>query len=132
MKIPALRVEVNGELVAIAGAEGLSVLSGQVSFGAGPNRAIDVSHVMFSLMGLAVHGPQPRQFTWGNDVQLKLGDKVTFQITEVDQPSPPNKILRSPSIEELAEAAEVEKRGGSGKDVMSNSSLDTDPTGRSA
>src|SRR5437870_2452181 len=106
MKIPALRVEVNGELVAIAGAEDLSVLSGQVSFGAGPNRAIDVSHVMLSVMGLAVHGPHPRQLTWGNDVQLKLGDKVTFKITEVDQPSPPNKILRSPSTEELAEAAE--------------------------
>ncbi len=106
MKIPALRVEVNGELVAIAGAEDLSLLTGQVGFGAGQNRAIDVSKVMFTIMGLAIHGPQPRQLTWGNGIQLKLGDRVTFEITEVEQPSKPNKVLRTPSSTELAAAAE--------------------------
>lgn len=51
MKIPALRVEVNGELIAIAGAEDLSILTGQVGFGAGKNQAINTSQVMFKQQG---------------------------------------------------------------------------------
>jgi hypothetical protein len=43
MKIPALRIEVNGELVALAGAEGLDILSGQVAFGASETGGIEVS-----------------------------------------------------------------------------------------
>ena len=108
MKIPALRIEVNGELIAIAGAEDLSILTGQVGFGAGKDRAINIGHVVFSVMGLAVHGPQPRQLTWGRDVQLKLGDRVTFEITEVEQPSTPQTVLRTPSSAELAAAAAAE------------------------
>ena len=110
MKIPALRVEVNGELIVIAGAEDLSILTGLVGFGAGKDQAINVSQVVFSVMGLAVHGPQPRQLTWGNDVQLKFGDRVTFEITEVEQPSLPQAVLRTPSFAELAAAAAAEKK----------------------
>jgi hypothetical protein len=111
MKIVALRVEVNGKLVAIAGAEDISLLTGQVSLGAGPNRAIDVSQVVFSVMGLAVQDPQPRQLTWANNIQLKLGDRVTFEIVEVEQPSPPDKVLRTPSSAELSSAtAAAEKK----------------------
>lgn len=110
MKIPALRVEVNGELIAIAGAEDLSILTGQVGFGAGKNQAINTSQVMFVVMGLDVNGPLPRQLTWGNDVHLKLGDRVTFEITEVEQPSLPRAVLPTPSSAELAAAAAVEKK----------------------
>lgn len=110
MRIPALRIELNGELVAIAGAEDLSILTGQVGFGAGKDRTIEVSGAMFSVMGLAVHGTQPRQLTWGNGIQLKLGDRVTFEITEVEQPSHPDQVLRTPSSAELATAAAAEKK----------------------
>lgn len=110
MKIPALRVEINGELVAIAGAEDLSLLVGQVGFGAGKNRTIDASQVTFIVMGLAAQGPQPRQFTWGDGVYLELGDRVTFEVTEVEQRSPPNKVLQSPSSSELAAAAAAEEK----------------------
>ena len=110
MKIPALRVEVNGELVATAGAEDLSILIGQVGFAAGKDRAINVSQIVFNVMGLAVHGPQPRQLTWGTGVQLKLGDRVTFEITEVEQPSLPQSVLRTPSSAELAAVAAAEKK----------------------
>jgi len=110
MKIPALRVEVNGELVAIAGAEDLSILTGQVGFGAGKDRSINVSQVVFSVIGLAVQGPQPRQLTWGTDVELKLGDRVTFEITEIEQPSPPQAVVRTPSSAELTAAAAAEKK----------------------
>lgn len=109
MKIPALRIEINGELLAIAGAEDLSILTGQVGFGANKDCTIDTSQVMFSVMGLAVQGPQPRQLTWGNGVQLKLGDRVTFEVAEVEQPSPPHQVLRTPSSAELATAAATEK-----------------------
>jgi hypothetical protein len=110
MKIPALRIEVNGELVAIAGAEDLSILSGQVGFGAGKGQTINVGQVIFNVIGLAVHGPQPRQLTWGNDVQLKLGDRVTFEITEIEQPRPPQSVVRTPSSAELVAEATSEKK----------------------
>jgi hypothetical protein len=110
MKVPALRIEVNGELVAIAGAENLDILSGQVGFGASPTGGIEVSRVMFGVMGLSVHGPNPRQLTWGNDIKLELGDRVTFEITEIEQPSPPEQVLRSPSSDELAAVAAAEKK----------------------
>jgi hypothetical protein len=67
MEVPALRIEVNGELVAVAGAPDLSMLSGQVAFGAtGPNRIIDTSSIVFNVMGLAINRTQPRQLTWAS------------------------------------------------------------------
>lgn len=114
MKVPALRIEVNGELVAVAGAPDLSILSGQVAFGAtGPNRIIDTSSTVFSVMGLAINGPQPRQLTWANGLELKVGDRVTFELVEVSDPSPPEKVLATPSSAELAREAAKKKRGRS-------------------
>ncbi len=114
MKVPALRIEVNGELVAVAGAPDLSMLSGQVAFGAtGPNRIIDTSSIMFNVMGLALNGPQPRQLTWANGLELKVGDRVTFEIVEVSDPTPAGKVLATPSSAELAREAAKQKRGGS-------------------
>ena len=57
MNVPALRIEVNGELVAVAGAPDLSMLSGQVAFGAtGPNRIVDTSSILFNVTGLSLNG----------------------------------------------------------------------------
>lgn len=114
MKVPALRIEVNGELVAVAGAPDLSMLSGQVAFGAaGPNSIIDTSSIVFNVMGLALNGTQPRQLTWANGLELKVGDRVTFEIVEMSDPSPPGKVLATPSSAELAREAAKQKRGGS-------------------
>lgn len=110
MKIPALRIEVNGELVAFAGAEGLDILSGQVAFGARPAGGLDVSRVALGVMGLSVHGSSPQQLTWGNEIKLKLGDRVTFEIAEVDDPSPPDQVLGTPSEAELAAAAATQQK----------------------
>ncbi|QOL48192.1 hypothetical protein [Massilia litorea] len=110
MKIPALRIEVNGELVALAGAEGLDILSGQVAFGASPTGGIEVSRVALGVMGLAVHGPSPRQLSWGNGIKLGLGDRVTFEIAEVEQPSPPDETLGTPTSDELAAVATAERK----------------------
>ena len=111
MKVPALRIEVNGEFVAVAGAPDLSVLTGQVAFGAtGPNRNIDTSSTRLSVMGLALNGPQARQLTWANGLELKVGDRVTFELVEVSDPSPPDNVLATPSTAELAREA-VKKRG---------------------
>lgn len=109
MKIPALRIEVNGQLVALAGAEGLDILSGTVAFGASPTGGIEVSRVQCLVMGLAVHGPNPQQLTWGNQIELKLGDRITFEIAEVDQPTAPEKVLRTPSSDDLVAVAAAEK-----------------------
>jgi hypothetical protein len=114
MKVPALRIEVNGELVAIAGAPDLSMLSGQVAFGAtGPNRIIDTSSILFNVMGLALNGTQPRQLTWASGLELKVGDKVTFEIVETADPSPPGKVFATPSSVELAREAAKKKSDGS-------------------
>jgi hypothetical protein len=114
MKIPALRVEINGELIAVAGADDLSLLSGTVGLGTGKGQSLDASEVMLSVMGLKVNCPQPRQLTWGNGVKLKRGDRVTFEIVEVEHPSPPDKVLDSPSPTQLAaEIRNVSKKRAS-------------------
>jgi hypothetical protein len=111
MKAPALRIEVNCELVAVAGAPDLSMLSGQVAFGAaGPNRIIDTSSIMFNVMGLALSGAQSLQLTWANELELKVGDRVTFEVSDF---TPPGKVLATPSSAELAPEAAKQKRGGS-------------------
>ncbi len=111
MTVPALRIEVNGELVAVAGAEDLSLLTGTVGFGAGNGNNLDASAIIFSVMGLEINSPQPKQMTWGKSVKLKTGDRVTFQFVDVDSPTPPDQTLRSPSSSELAaEAARGNKK----------------------
>ena len=114
MKVPALRVEVNGELITVAGAPDLSMLSGQVAFGAtGPKRVIDTSSIIFNVMGLELNGAQPRQLSWANGLELRVGDRVTFEIVEVSEPSPPGKVLVTPSSAELAREAAKRKRDDS-------------------
>lgn len=110
MKIPALRIEINGELIAIAGAENLSLLTGQIGLGSGSSTNIDLERILFSVMGLDVRGARPRQLTWGDGIHLKVGDRVTFQVVEVENPSPPNNVRASPGPEELASSAATEKK----------------------
>ena len=105
MKYPALRIEVNGTLVAIAGASDLSMLTGTVGLGSGKNVGLNASDILFSVMGLAVHGEQPRQLTWCKSITLQAGDKVTFQVVDAEQPTPPDQTLRTPSSAELAAEA---------------------------
>ena len=102
MKTPALRVEVNGELVVIAGASGLSLLTGTIGLGSGQGQKIDPSEIMFSVMGLNVHAAQPQQLTWGNGIKLRPGDRVTFEVVEEEHPSPPDNVRSSPSPGQLA------------------------------
>jgi hypothetical protein len=110
MKIPALRIEVNGHLVAIAGAKDLSMLTGTVGLGAGENANINASNILLSVMGLALHGDQPQQLSWCKNISLQAGDRVTFQVVEVEQPSSPDQTLRSPSTSELSAEASGSRR----------------------
>ncbi len=109
MKIPALRIEINGKQIAVAGAEKFSLLSGQVSLGSGSSTSIDLGKIGFNVIGLDVAGTQPRQLTWGDGVQLKLGDRVAFEVVETDTPTPPSSTRRTPSATELASAVLAEK-----------------------
>ena len=110
MKIPALRIEINGKQIAVAGAENLSLLSGQVALGAGSSGSIDLGKIVFNVIGLGVAGTRPRQLTWGDGVQLKPGDKVTFEVVETEAPTLPSGARRTPNAEELPSAALAEKR----------------------
>ena len=109
MKIPALRIEINGKQIAVAGAENLSLLSGQIGLGSGSSKSIDAGKITFSVIGLELTGAQPRQLTWGDGVQLKPGDKVTFEVVETENPTPPSIARRTPSAEELGSGASAEK-----------------------
>lgn len=95
----------NGELVTIAGASGLSLSTGTIGLGSVQGSKIDPSEIMLSVMGLDVHSAQPQQLTWGNGIKLQLGDRVTFEVVEVEQPSPPDKVLASPSSAQLSAEA---------------------------
>ena len=73
MKVPALRIEVNGEFVAIAGAPDLSMLSGQVAFGAtGPNDGfVPTPGTMVDASAGTVSVPPQRY-------QVSTGNKLIF------------------------------------------------------
>ncbi len=101
MKIPALRIEINGQLVAIAGAENLSLLTASVGFGAGSEKNIEATNSMFGVMGLDLHSSQPKQLNWASEINLKEGDKVTIEIVQVEQATPPDSIISTPSPAQL-------------------------------
>ena len=110
MKVKALRIEINGKEVAVAGAEGLGVLTGYVGFGAESAGSLNLGTIVFSVMGLDIGAVQPRQLTWAEGVRLSLGDRVTFELVETDNPSPPSNVRASPSPAELSAAASAEKK----------------------
>lgn len=110
MRNPALRIEINGERIAEAGAEGLSLLTGQVGLGVGASGALEAGHLMFSAMGLAVSGPTPRRFTRGHGIELTPGDRGVFQVIETENPSPPSKVMGTPSAAQLASPAASAER----------------------
>lgn len=105
MKVPALRIEVNGQLVAIAGAEGLSLLTATVGMGSGKASTISASETMVGVMGIALHGARPQQLSWGSGIKLQPGDTIAFQVVEVEQTSAPDNILPTPSAADLAAQA---------------------------
>jgi hypothetical protein len=120
MKVPAIRIEISGEPKVIAGAQDLAILGADLSISAsGPNQNIDCANPVFRLlvMGLAIHTPQPRQLTWLNGTQLRPGDRVVMEIVEVDEPTPPEQELSSPSSEQLAAASKRERGGRRRKPV---------------
>src|SRR5258708_6403480 len=99
MTIPTLPTAAAGKQLPAAGAENLSLLSGQVSLGAGSSGSIDLGKIGLIVIGLDVAGTQSRQLTWGDGVQLKPGDRVTFEVVETENPTPPNNARRTPSAE---------------------------------
>ena len=110
MTLPAVRVEINGELVAVAGADGLSLLTAGIGLGSGQDASINASDILLNVMGVDAHSPQPRQFTWAKGRKLKPGDRVTFQVVLVEEPSPPDGILKTPSPAQLAAEASRDAR----------------------
>ena len=113
MPFPAIRVEINGELVAIAGSEEVSFLTGSVGVGIGSGNKVLLENAALSVMALVgVSGSAPKQLSWCDGVRLRKGDRVTFELVEIDEASPPGKVLRTPSSSELASIAEAKRRRG--------------------
>ena len=112
MTFPAIRVEVNGELVAVAGARDASLLTGSLGLGAGADKEVGFDMSVFSVMALVgIAGDTPQQLSWCNQVHLRKGDRVTFELVEVDEATPPSRVLRTPSSKELRAVAQAEKKG---------------------
>ncbi len=109
MTISAIRVEVNSQLVAVAGAEGLSMLTASLGLGSGKGSHIDPMNVLFSVMGVDVHSKQPRQLSWCDGLTLRPGDRVTLEVVQVEQPTAPDQVLTTPSTEQLKAEAKRHK-----------------------
>ncbi len=101
MTVPALRIKVNGHLIATAGAENLSLLTATIGLGSGAEKYIEAGSVVFGVMGLDLHSSQPKQLNWGSEIKLREGDVVTIEIVRVEKTTPPDKVLSSPSSTQL-------------------------------
>jgi len=115
MKVLAIEIHLNGKLLAVAGAKNLALLSAHIGAGVGPEkRSLHVEDAFqLTAMGLTsfVPGSRMANLTWINGQVLKVGDSVTFRIVQVEQADPPAQILRTPTSQELAAAAEKERLG---------------------
>jgi|SRR3954451_4623165 hypothetical protein len=115
MSVLAIEVEVNGKRLALAGAKDLALLSAGIAAGVGQEkRTIQADSDAFHLtvMGLT-SGLTARiaDLTWIKGLPLRVGDAITLRIVRAKQPDPPTQVLRTPSSEELASAAEKERSG---------------------
>lgn len=92
----AIQVQINNAKVTIGGADDLCVLSailtltGRLGSASRPHRDDGSVDLTFRLGGLTARGPgiEDEHLVWLEDNELKLGDKLTFQIVETDSPSP--------------------------------------------
>ena len=116
MTVLAIEIEVNGKRLAVAGSKNLALLSAGIAAGVGPeNRTLQVDMDVFHLTALGLTSSKTASrianLTWINGLPLQLGDSITFRIVQVEQPDPPAQVLRTPTSEELAAAAEKERSG---------------------
>ena len=91
-------------------------MSAGIAAGVGPeNRTLQVDMDVFHLTALGLTSSKTvsriANLTWINGLPLQLGDSITFRIVQVEQPDPPAQVLRTPTSEELAAAAEKERSG---------------------
>ena len=110
MTVLAIEVEVNGKRLLVAGAEDLALLSAQVAAAGGSaNETVKVdTNFHLTVMGLTSPQASSRvaNLTWINGLPLQLGDSITFRVVHAEQPDPPVTVLRTPTSQELAAAAE--------------------------
>jgi hypothetical protein len=91
----AIRVQINNAQPVVGGAGDLSVLSailtltGKLGSGSRPHRDDGSVDFTFRLGGLTSRGPgvEDEHLVWLEDNELKLGDKLTFEIVESESPS---------------------------------------------
>jgi len=115
MTVLAIEVEVNGKRIAVAGANDLALLTAGIGAGVGPEKRTlqaDIDAFRLTVMGLTSGlVARTENLTWINGLPLRVGDSITFRIVNAEQPDPPPQILRTPTSEELAAAAEKERSG---------------------
>ena len=112
MAILAIEIEVNGERLAVAGANNLSMLAAQVLAGVGAERRSLEVDDHFRLLVTALTSPESTlpvaSPSWIKERTLRVGDTVTFRIVDVEQGDPPLEVLPVPTPDELASATERE------------------------
>jgi hypothetical protein len=113
MTVLAIEVEVNGQRIAVAGANDL--ISLVATIGAGGERGKRKLQVDFDAFHLAVWGfaSGPADYaailTWISKVSLRIGDSATFRIVRAEQPDPPAEVLPGIVEGKRSGAAEVSK-----------------------
>ncbi len=91
----AIKVQVNSNWPVIGGAKDLSVLSailtlaGKLGEASHPHRGDKTVDFTFRLGGLTSRGPgvEDEHLVWLEERDLKLGDRLTFEIVETEAPS---------------------------------------------
>ena len=91
----AIKVQINDNSTVVGGASDLSVLSGILTLtgklgnASCPHRDDGTADFTFRLGGLTARGPgiEDEHLVWLEDNELKLGDKLTFEIVETNSPS---------------------------------------------
>jgi len=113
MTVLAIDVEVNGQRIAVAGANDLKWLAATIGAGGEPgkrNLQADIDAFHLAVWGIA-SGPADREaiLTWISKVSLRIGDSATLRIVQAEQPDPPAQVLPEITEGERSGPAEVSK-----------------------
>lgn len=92
----AIKAQINENPAVVGGSEDLVVLSailtltGKLGEAGRPHRGTETADLTFRLGGLTSRGPgiQDEHLVWLETNDLKLGDKLTFEIIQTSHPSP--------------------------------------------
>ncbi|SRR5579885_1300435 len=107
----AIKVRINGEYVTTAGQEDWSVLGADVVMTRRDDEGPSGGHIRYAVGGLSKRNPEgyKQHFRWTGR-NLRVGDRIEFEIVETDEVSAPAKRYRSDQTVKESPFTEKENR----------------------